>query len=81
MVVGSDMKGIATELEARTGLPGFGFDTTGTAYYDRGVSAALIALLERFAEPSPSVPNTVSSSIPSQSSFIFSHNSLNVSVI
>lgn len=59
MVVGSDMKGIATELEARTGLPGFGFDTTGTAYYDRGVSAALIALLERFAEPSPSVPNTV----------------------
>ena len=59
MVVGSDMKGIATELEARTGLPGFGFDTTGTAYYDRGVSAALIALLKRFAEPSPPVPNTV----------------------
>ena len=59
MVVGSDMKGIAAELEARTGLPGFGFDTTGTAYYDRGVSAALIALLKRFAEPSPPVPNTV----------------------
>ena len=59
MVVGSDMKGIATELEARTGLPCFGFDTTGTAYYDRGVSAALIALLKRFAEPSPPVPNTV----------------------
>lgn len=59
MVVGSDMKGIAAELEARTGLPCFGFDTTGTAYYDRGVSAALIALLKRFAEPSPPVPNTV----------------------
>ena len=59
MVVGSDMKGIAAELEARTGLPCFGFDTTGTAYYDRGVSVALIALLKRFAEPSPPVPNTV----------------------
>lgn len=59
MVVGSDMKGIAAELEARTGLPGFGFDTTGTAYYDRGVAAALIALLERFAEPSRPFSNAV----------------------
>ena len=60
MVLGSDMKGIAAELEARIGLPSFGFDTTGTAYYDRGVSAALIALLERFSEPRPPVPNGVS---------------------
>ena len=40
-------------------MPCFGFDTTGTTYDDRGVSAALIALLKRFAEPSPPVPNTV----------------------
>lgn len=59
MVVGSDMKGIAAELEARTGLPSFGFDTTGTAYYDRGVAAALKALLDRFAEPAPAVADGV----------------------
>ena len=51
MVIGADLKGIAYELEERTGIPGFGFDTTGTAYYDRGAFLAARELLDRFAQP------------------------------
>lgn len=59
MVIGSDMTGIAEELEARTGIPSLGFDTTGTAYYDKGVVMATIALLKKFAEPMETVTGTV----------------------
>ena len=48
MVIGSDMQGIAEELQARSGIPSLGFDTTGTAYYDKGVVMATIALLKKF---------------------------------
>jgi len=48
MVIGSDMKGIAHELEARTGVPAFGFDTNGLHLYDEGISEALCALIRRF---------------------------------
>jgi len=48
MVIGADMKGIARELEARTGVPSFGFDTNGLHLYDEGISAALCALIGRF---------------------------------
>ncbi len=48
MVIGSDMKGIARELEARTGVPSFGFDTNGLHLYDEGISEALCALIRRF---------------------------------
>lgn len=48
MVIGTDYEGIATELEARTGIPCFGFDTKGLAYYTKGVSMAIIALLKKF---------------------------------
>ena len=51
MVVGCDAKGIASEIEAITGVPSFGFDTTGTAYYDKGIAMAARALLERFSAP------------------------------
>lgn len=54
MVIGSDLKGIAEELECNTGIPGFGFDTTGTAYYDKGAFMAASALLDRFAAPAKS---------------------------
>ena len=59
MVIGSDLTGLAAELEGRTGIPCLGFDTTGTAYYDRGVAAAQIALLERFARPMSPLPGRV----------------------
>lgn len=53
MVIGADLKGIAAQLEEETGIPSFGFDTTGTAYYDRGAFAAAKALLNRFAVRDP----------------------------
>ena len=48
MVIGADMKGIAHELEERTGVPSFGFDTNGLHLYDEGISEALCALINRF---------------------------------
>lgn len=61
MVIGTDLKGIAAQLEEETGIPSFGFDTTGTAYYDRGAFAAAKALLNRFAvrNPEGKEPNRV----------------------
>lgn len=59
MVIGSDLTGIAAELEERTGIPSLGFDTTGTAYYDKGVAMATIALLKKFTPELATVPNTV----------------------
>lgn len=50
MVIGADLEGIAAELEERTGIPSFGFDTTGTAYYDKGAFRAAKALMDRFTE-------------------------------
>lgn len=48
MVIGGDLEGIAVELEERTGIPSFGFDMTGTAYYDRGAFRAAKALMDRY---------------------------------
>lgn len=59
MVIGSDLKGIAAELEERTGIPSLGFDTTGTAYYDKGVAMATIGLLKRFTKKADTIPKTV----------------------
>ncbi|HWP50931.1 MAG TPA: nitrogenase component 1 [Clostridia bacterium] len=51
MVIGTDLKGIAADIELRTGRPCLGFDTTGTKYYSDGVSQACMALAERFTRP------------------------------
>ena len=51
MVIGTDMEGIATDLESRINLPCMGFDTTGTQYYSVGVAKACIALMRRFTVP------------------------------
>lgn len=59
MVIGSDLVGVAAELEERTGIPSLGFDTTGTAYYDKGVAMATIALLKKFTKASETVAGTV----------------------
>jgi len=48
MVIGSDFRGMAAEIEKKTGLPTFGFATTGLNYYDKGVSEALVAYARRF---------------------------------
>jgi len=48
MVIGTDFEGIAMEIENRTGIPSFGFQTTGLDYYDKGVAKALLAIAKRF---------------------------------
>ncbi|MBQ6452770.1 MAG: hypothetical protein IJJ14_00260 [Coriobacteriales bacterium] len=49
-IIGMDTAGIAREVEALCGKPALGFDTTGFAYYDKGLVMAGKALVERFAE-------------------------------
>ncbi|QTQ11247.1 oxidoreductase [Treponema parvum] len=59
MVIGTDYKGIAEEVENITGVPSMGFDTKGLDYYDKGISEALIAVLKKFvpaAMPESFVP-------------------------
>lgn len=52
MVIGTDLEGIAAELEERTGIPSIGLATTGLHYYDKGISDAYIAFAKKFF-PSP----------------------------
>ena len=59
MIIGSDLVGVAAELEERTGIPSLGFDTTGTVYYDKGVAMATIGLLKKFAMTLETIDNTV----------------------
>lgn len=59
MVIGTDLVGIAAELEERTRIPSLGFDTTGTFYYDKGVSMATIALLKKFTSRAETVDGSV----------------------
>lgn len=58
-VIGTDIRGIAAELEERAGIPCIGVDTTGMDYYDRGAFKAAAALLDRFAEKTESVQGRV----------------------
>ncbi|WP_242831356.1 nitrogenase component 1 [Desulfitobacterium dehalogenans] len=48
-IIGRDMNGIAREIEARSGFAALGFATTGFSYYNKGISAAHLKLLKRFA--------------------------------
>ncbi len=46
MLTGIDHEGIACEIEAQTGIPSVGFATSGLGFYDVGVSAALLRLMD-----------------------------------
>ncbi len=60
MLIGTDMDGIACEVEERTGLPAFGFSTSGLALYNQGVSQAICALIRRFCRrPEEKIPRGV----------------------
>ena len=50
MVIGTDMEGVAREIERRCGVPAFGFSTNGTRYYNEGVAMAACAVIDRFAK-------------------------------
>ncbi len=58
-ITGMDVKGIAREIEARTGKLSLGFNTTGFNYYDSGLIAVGIALVDSFAETYAPIENTV----------------------
>lgn len=58
-VVGMDIEGMAMEIEELSGLPCLGFNTTGFEHYDRGVTAALDKLIEKFGRPGERIKNGV----------------------
>lgn len=51
LMTGTDFKGIARIIEDRTGIPTFGFKTTGMHPYIAGAQQALCAIAERFCPP------------------------------
>jgi hypothetical protein len=53
MVIGFDFKGFASLVERRTGLPSFGFPTTGLAYYDQGQKEAYLAIAKKLLSAGP----------------------------
>ncbi|MEE1352784.1 MAG: nitrogenase component 1 [Acutalibacteraceae bacterium] len=58
LLCGTDFKGIARLIEDRTGIPTFGFDTSGMYTYQRGARQAFAALAERFVtEPASADPS------------------------
>lgn len=52
MVIGADMEGIAAEIENRTGIMSFGFDTTGIGYYPQGIQMVYKKVIQRVLEES-----------------------------
>ena len=54
-VIGTDLKGMAAETENISGIPSFGFPTTGLDYYDKGASDVFLALIRRFAKKKSTV--------------------------
>ncbi|MBR4132880.1 MAG: oxidoreductase [Oscillospiraceae bacterium] len=58
-MTGFDFRAVASLIEQRTGIPAFGFPTTGMNTYVRGASMALAAVAERFVENREKVPNGV----------------------
>jgi hypothetical protein len=60
MVIGSDLEGIAKEIEYLTGIPTLGFNTTGLQYYDHGISEAYLKVAKTFLTHRPkAVPDSV----------------------
>ena len=58
-MTGFDFQAVAALIEQRTGIPAFGFPTTGMNTYVRGASMAMAAVAERFVENRATVPGGV----------------------
>lgn len=56
MVLGTDLPAVAREVSATCGVPGLGFSTTGTCYYDRGIRVALLELARSVVLPRSAGP-------------------------
>ncbi len=50
MVIGTDMEGIAAEVENRTGIMSVGFATTGIKYYPQGIAQVYKKVVQRILE-------------------------------
>lgn len=50
MLIGSDMHGIASELEEQLGIPCFGLDTSGMHLYNKGIGMAENSIAKRFVK-------------------------------
>lgn len=50
MVIGTDMEGIAAEIESRTGIMSVGFATTGLKYYPQGIKMVYKKVIERILQ-------------------------------
>ncbi len=50
-IIGTDLKGFARTIEARTGMPVFMTPTAGSEPYPEGASKALLALADTFMDP------------------------------
>ncbi len=48
-VIGTDLKGVAKEIEAITGIPSIGLETKGLAYYGKGIRDATAEIMKIFA--------------------------------
>ncbi|MDR3599795.1 MAG: nitrogenase component 1 [Desulfosporosinus sp.] len=60
MIIGTDLDGIAQEMEERTGLPVFGFNTTGFRYYNVGAAEAMLKLAAFYGQKSTQpIPSTI----------------------
>ena len=51
MLIGTDLKGIAREIEQRSGITAVGFPATGIGLYDTGASEAQLWLLKKYLRP------------------------------
>ena len=50
MVIGTDFKGMAQEIEASLDIPAVGAATTGLRYYNKGIYDITVELLKKFAK-------------------------------
>ena len=58
-MIGFDFAAVAALIEERTGIPAFGFPTTGMNTYIHGASMALRGIAERFVVPARKQPDAV----------------------
>ncbi len=59
MVIGTDFKGIASEIEFATGIPSIGLATRGLGYYGTGIAEATIEMLKKFAKKKDIIAGTI----------------------
>lgn len=59
-VIGTDLKGMACEIENITGIPSIGLETKGLAYYGKGISDATAELMKKLVkEKGKTIPRAV----------------------